>query len=148
MCEEDVLGDSLVLDAYALLALVEEGLELPPDALVNAVGDGVGKANVLRRRLHDDEDPGRVARRLGDAVGDAGDPEQDVHDRVGVEEERALDARLRPLERVHTAGGAGRQRRGQNVVTAALSGRDGLGARLDVALRLNVALRLSCRFLC
>ena len=64
------------------------------DVFVQAVGDGVGETDVLRGGLHDAEDDGWIAGGLGDPIGDAWNPQNDVHDRIGVEQQSLFDVHL------------------------------------------------------
>lgn len=75
-----------------------------PQVLVEAVGQRVGEADVLATALQHGQRLALVARRLQQPVDDAGQPEDDVHDRIRVEEQHALDL---ALDLVRLAAGVG-----------------------------------------
>lgn len=72
--------------------------------LVEPIRQRVGETDVLAAALQHGQRLALVARRLQQPVDDAGQPEDDVHDRIRVEEEHALDL---ALDLVRLAAGVG-----------------------------------------
>lgn len=91
--------------------------------LVEAVGQRVGEADVLAAALQHGQRLALVARRLQQPVDDSRQPEDDIHDRVRVEEEHALDLALDLVRLAAGVGGDG----GEGEVFGCGGGRGGLG---------------------
>lgn len=64
---------------------------MPPNPLIPPKRNRIRKPNKLRRRLHESKRIIGMAGRFSNSVRDAGDPQDDVEDRVGVEEHGFFD---------------------------------------------------------